>query len=146
MFNNCYFPAPTVILQEVLDQFNNCLFDGDAASVIVNIAGSRWLRFTGCAFHAFGNDGNNTINAVELTTSTKHSTNNIFSGCYFGRARYAAVENNLWDKGIEEADANQDFNLYVGCNGVDCGTALVELEGANSKADAANNIGTVVAP
>lgn len=78
---------------------------------------------------------------VNDTGSPYYSVNNRFSNLYFGRHGFTGT--NVFDYGIEESAADNDYNLYTGINGVDCGTAAIRKLGANSVADAAANIGTI---
>lgn len=84
--------------------------------------------------------------AIRLTDDTAgmsaHSTDNIFSNVWCGRGYGAGTKQ--WKYGIEEADANQDYNIFSSTNGRDCVTGVVRRLGANSKADADTIIGTIV--
>jgi len=99
------------------------------------LAGCRWSHLDDVIVKAGGNDNDQTQSAIRLETSTVNSIHNKFSVIEAGRLH--TTENNQWKYGIEEADANQNFNIYSVIGGSDCVTAAVRMLGANSRPTAA---------
>jgi hypothetical protein len=142
--------------------FFDHLYLGGATHECLEIQGSDYLKFdsvfanqslsqailldgvTGSQFqniHVHGTDAlPANLSAIKLQTrgATNHSIRNIFNNIMIG----ITAGGNTWKYGIEEADANQDYNNYGNVTDyASCVTAVLRMLGANSKN--CNVVGTV---
>ena len=124
----------------VIDGFH--IYDDDGTPTQehgIYLLGAKRVLISNCIFEDNGQQANNTWSDIYLGTSGGvHSTHNRVHGCIF-----RATKANKVKYGIEEADANQDHNVYHD-NYFDGGqvTGKVLMLGVNSTAR--NNKGSTV--
>jgi len=111
-------------------QVNDWFVDLADDEPAIELKGCRWNIWTNGKHRYIGNDGYSNP-AIKLTTQTVNSTDNIFAGLVAGRL--GGVENNQFTYVVEEADANQDYNVYSNINGRDCTAGAIRQLGVNGK-------------
>lgn len=116
----------------------NTLFSDNAGGVGIQVRGMRHSQLHNINVRGVGGLPAN-LTAVEIEDgSGYHTEDTIF--CGFNIWSDAA---NNWDYGLEEVDANQDYNIFSNINGRDCDVSALKKRGANSTHCASSILGGV---
>lgn len=95
------------------------------------LLGAQYNTFIGCKVRNMGQAADNTYDGFYLATQdSTHSIKNQFIGC----SAYSDTTNKL-RYGFNEADANQDYNVYVANIIYGMATASLNIQGVNSVQD-----------
>jgi len=130
---NCYFNAWVYIYSGRELCFSNIFQDTTARYNALTLHGVGGCTFTNWRIRAVGSNAYNTKNGVWLESdgSWGHCTENTLSNFVIGRV-VGASGTNLFARGINEANANQDYNLYSNICALDC-SAGNAISGSNNE-------------
>lgn len=113
---------------------SNSKFDfttGDLNTIPVNLRATRNSFFSNIKIKTSG-DGADIPAGIRLATvSSTHSHDNIFGNIGISR-KEEGTGTREYTYGIEETDANQNYNTYGNINGRDCVTGAIRMLGVNS--------------
>jgi len=128
--DECFINGGIVFNAHTMFRLTNSFIDIDSNKHGIDGAGLRNSQLSNVGIRVTG-DGATTYDGIQLRDGAGyHATNNIFTNLYIGRA--GGTGTRRFNYGIEEVDANQDYNTYMGINGRDCVTASLRMLGANS--------------
>jgi hypothetical protein len=110
----------------------------------IELKAVQFSRFHDTTIRCIGGT-DNTYSAIQLSNGwgpgSPNCTDNVFSNMYIGTSN---TDGSIRYKyGIEETDAGQIYNLYLGITGRTSGTATIRVLGTGSEYDASSIIGTI---